>query len=125
MNRRIARFLHNSQCPYQTLGLSRNATQEQIKKTYFELAKKYHPDLHPQNPVKFTQEIFKRINEAYSALSSQKGNSAQGTYSHPNQNQQQTYRPNMSEEFYRGARRDDPKGDVTEEQLVKQQNMML
>jgi len=31
----------------------------------------------------------------------------------------------MSEEFYRGARRDDPKGDVTEEQLVKQQNMML
>jgi len=46
------------------LNCSTNASDEEIKKSYYEMAKKYHPDLNP----KF-EEKFKTINEAYEILS--------------------------------------------------------
>lgn len=49
--------------PYKTLGLSKTATDDEIKKAYRDLAKRYHPDLNPGN--KETEEKFKEINEAY------------------------------------------------------------
>ena len=52
---------------YEILGVSRNATKEEIKKAYKRLARKYHPDLHPGN--KEMEEKFKEINEAYQILS--------------------------------------------------------
>ena len=52
---------------YQILGVSRNATQEEIKKAYRELALKYHPDRNPGD--KQAEERFKEINEAYQVLS--------------------------------------------------------
>ena len=52
---------------YQTLGVSKTATQEEIKKTYRKLARKYHPDLNPGD--KTSEEKFKEINEAYEVLS--------------------------------------------------------
>lgn len=52
---------------YKILGVSKNATLEQIKAAYKELAKKYHPDKNKQDPK--AEEKFKEINEAYQVLS--------------------------------------------------------
>lgn len=52
---------------YEILGVDRNATQEEIKKAYRRLAKKYHPDLNPGD--KEAEQKFKEINEAYEILS--------------------------------------------------------
>lgn len=52
---------------YSILGIDKNASQDEIKKTYRKLAKKYHPDTNPGN--KQAEEKFKDINEAYEVLS--------------------------------------------------------
>jgi DnaJ-class molecular chaperone len=52
---------------YQILGISRNATAEQIKKAYRKLAMQYHPDRNPGNE-KWANEKFKEVNEAFSVL---------------------------------------------------------
>lgn len=55
---------------YDILGVSKNATQEEIKQKYRELAKKWHPDANGN--TKESEEKFKMISEAYSTLSSPK-----------------------------------------------------
>jgi molecular chaperone DnaJ len=52
---------------YSILGLSRDASEEEIKKAYRGLAKKYHPDLNRDNP-KVAEEKFKELSEAYEVL---------------------------------------------------------
>src|SRR5262252_8255207 len=52
---------------YEILGVSRTAKDEEIKRTYRKLARKYHPDLNPNN--KQAEEKFKEIQEAYEVLS--------------------------------------------------------
>lgn len=52
---------------YQTLGVSKTATQDEIKKAYRKLARKYHPDMNQGN--KTAEEKFKEINEAHEVLS--------------------------------------------------------
>ncbi|MEO0088031.1 MAG: DnaJ C-terminal domain-containing protein [candidate division WOR-3 bacterium] len=52
---------------YEILGVSRNATKEEIKQAYRRLAKKYHPDMNPHNR-KEAEEKFKEISEAYEVL---------------------------------------------------------
>ena len=52
---------------YAVLGVDRKASKDDIKKAYRELAKKYHPDLNPQNK-KEAEEKFKEISEAYEVL---------------------------------------------------------
>src|SRR5258706_12669562 len=52
---------------YESLGVARSATPEEIKKSYRKLARKFHPDFNPKN--KAAEERFKEINEAYEVLS--------------------------------------------------------
>lgn len=52
---------------YKILGVDRSASDEDIKRAYRKLAKKYHPDHNPNNKV--AEEKFKEINEAYQVLS--------------------------------------------------------
>jgi molecular chaperone DnaJ len=51
---------------YEVLGISKGASEDEIKKAYRKTAKKYHPDLHPDDPV--AEAKFKECNEAYEVL---------------------------------------------------------
>ena len=51
---------------YKTLGISKSSSKDEIKKAYRDLARKYHPDLNPDN--KNAEEKFKEIQEAYEVL---------------------------------------------------------
>ncbi len=59
--------------PYVVLGISRNATDEEIKKAYRSLSRKYHPDANVNNPNKEqAEERFKEIQQAYNEIMHQK-----------------------------------------------------
>ena len=55
--------------PYKVLGVSPNATDDEIKTAYRELAKKYHPDNYAESPLAdLASEKMKEINEAYDTI---------------------------------------------------------
>lgn len=65
---------------YEVLGLAKGADESEIKKAYKTLAKKYHPDLNPNNPE--AEEKFKEINEAYGVLSDSEKKAQYDRYGH-------------------------------------------
>lgn len=64
---------------YEVLGLSKNASSDDIKKSYRKLAKKYHPDI---NKEAGAEEKFKEINEAYEVLSDPQKKQIYDQYGH-------------------------------------------
>lgn len=59
--------------PYSVLGIPKNATDEQVKNAYRELARKYHPDNYADNPLAdLAGEKMKEINDAYDEIMNQR-----------------------------------------------------
>lgn len=67
--------------PYQVLGVSHSATEEEIKKAYRALSRKYHPDANINNPKKAeAEERFKEIQAAYEQIMKEKTGGYSGSY---------------------------------------------
>lgn len=65
--------------PYRVLGISQTASDDEVKKAYRDLARKYHPDNYQNNPLAdLAEEKMKEINEAYDMITKQR--SGGGSY---------------------------------------------
>jgi len=64
-----------SEDPYRTLGVSPTASEDEITQAYRRLAKKYHPDINPNDPA--SEKKMKEINAAYETIKSGKGEQPQ------------------------------------------------
>ena len=65
---------------YEILGVAKNASEEEIKKSYRKLAMKYHPDRNPDS--KESEEKFKEVKEAYEMLTNPEKREAYDRYGH-------------------------------------------
>jgi molecular chaperone DnaJ len=65
---------------YETLGVAKNASEDEIKKSYRKLAMKYHPDRNPDS--KESEEKFKEVKEAYEMLTNPEKREAYDRYGH-------------------------------------------
>ena len=69
--------------PYKVLGVSPNATDDEVKDAYRRLARKYHPDNYVNNPLSdLATEKMKEINEAYEVLSDDDKRAKYDQYGH-------------------------------------------
>ena len=69
--------------PYQILNISPTATDEEVKRAYRDLARKYHPDNYHDNPLAdLAQEKMKEINEAYDQIQKQRKASSASSQSY-------------------------------------------
>ena len=67
--------------PYQVLGISRGASDEEIKKAYRTLSRKYHPDANINNPNRDqAEEKFKMVQQAYDQIMKEKEQGASGGF---------------------------------------------
>lgn len=65
--------------PYKVLGISRDATDDEVKKAYRELSRKYHPDANVNNPNKEkAEELFKLVQQAYDQIMDERKNGGTG-----------------------------------------------
>jgi len=80
--------------PYSVLGVSPSASDDDVKKAYRELARKYHPDNYHDNPLAdLASEKMKEINEAYDTITKSRegGSSYSGGSAYQSQGYQQSY----------------------------------
>lgn len=67
--------------PYEVLGVSTDASDDEIKRAYRDLARKYHPDNYQNNPLAdLAEEKMKEINEAYDAITRGRADGFGGGY---------------------------------------------
>lgn len=100
--------MSNIDDPYKVLGVSQNASDDEIKKAYRELIRKYHPDANSGNPLAdLAEEKFKEVQTAYSQIMDMRsgkttGSYSQGTqgYSQGTQNYGQGYNQNYNRQRY-------------------------
>ena len=74
--------------PYEVLGVPRTATNDEVKKAYRQLCKKYHPDSYVNNPLAdLAEEKFKEVQTAYEQIMKEREN---GGYSYDSNGQSRT-----------------------------------
>ncbi len=83
---------------YETLGISKSASLDEIKRAYRELALKHHPDRVPQEKKKEAEERFKDISEAYAVLSDDNKRKLYNQYGHAGIDQRYA-----QEDIFKGA----------------------
>lgn len=83
---------------YEVLGVQKNASLDEIKKAYRELALRYHPDRVPHEQKKEAEEKFKEISEAYAVLSDSNKRALYDQYGHSGIDQKYAY-----EDIFKGA----------------------
>lgn len=67
--------------PYKVLGISRDATDDEVKQAYRKLSRKYHPDANINNPNKDkAEEMFKLVGQAYNQIMDERKNGYSGGY---------------------------------------------
>jgi len=82
--------------PYEVLGLKREASKDEVKSAYRTLAKKYHPDMNENNPLKdLAEEKFKEIQWAYDEIMN--GTASSSNYSYGNDS---SYENNSGSSLY-------------------------
>ena len=104
--------------PYEVLGVPKNASDDEVKKAYRELSRKYHPDTYADNPLSgLAEEKFKEVQEAYKEIMDMRsggggsyqnqqgyggGNYGGGNYGGGNPYQQQNYNRNQYSQYGSG-----------------------
>jgi len=83
---------------YELLGVSRNATSDEIRSAYRKLAAKYHPDRNPGN--KEAEQKFKELSEAYDILNDDKKRRQYDQFGSTNQNTARGYAPSGFDEVF-------------------------
>lgn len=87
--------------PYSVLGVSQSASDEEVKKAYRDLARKYHPDNYQNNPLAdLAEEKMKEINEAYDAITKQRSGGYQSAASSSYGGYQQQYSSGSADPAY-------------------------
>jgi molecular chaperone DnaJ len=117
-----------SRCYYETLGVSRDADAEVIKKTYRKMAMKYHPDHNPDNDE--AESLFKEAAEAYEVLSDTRKKQLYDRYGHEGLKNSGYNGPSSAEDIFShmgdvfgdlfgfgGGRKQDPNASVQGDDL--------
>ena len=92
--------------PYQVLGVTRGASDEEIKKAYRKLSRQYHPDANINNPNKaYAEEKFKEVQQAYDQIMKERQGGAGAGYQSYHGGSQQGYQNgyNSWQQYYQNA----------------------
>lgn len=99
--------------PYSVLGIDSGASDEEVKKAYRKLARKYHPDNYQDNPLAdLAEEKMKEINEAYEAINRQRSGGGASNSGYAYQSRQSYQSAQGSDPVFQRAREAINRGDV-------------
>ena len=108
----------NNKDYYSVLGVSRNSSQKEIKKAYYQLAKKYHPDVNKDDPGAARQ--FQAVSEAYEVLSDEEKRAEYDQFGTANQQQQHHQHHHQQQQQWGGG---DNQGGFRRRQWSYQSNI--